>query len=146
MCSNIWTEFNNVSLIGLFAYNFNDMTQNNGKNNSKAETQHFFPINITTTWNALPYDVVNSRIVNIQEPPRCTLGRQSPRCAGQLVTEIDVPSLEWTVVVPAWFRVNDHTNRYLTTHNTANPLYHTVIQVQYRPGKGDDWAGKGDKG
>ena len=26
--------------------------------------QHFFPINITTTWNALPYDVVNSRTVN----------------------------------------------------------------------------------
>ena len=24
----------------------------------------FFPINITTKWNALPYDVVNSRAVN----------------------------------------------------------------------------------
>ena len=24
----------------------------------------FFPINITTTWNALPYDVVNSRTIN----------------------------------------------------------------------------------
>ena len=26
--------------------------------------QHLFPINITTTWNDLPYDVVNSRTVN----------------------------------------------------------------------------------
>ena len=24
----------------------------------------FFPINITTTWNALPYDIVNSGTVN----------------------------------------------------------------------------------
>ena len=26
--------------------------------------QHFFPINISITWNALPYDVVYSRTVN----------------------------------------------------------------------------------
>ena len=25
-------------------------------------------------------------------------------CAGQLITHIDVPSLAWTVVVPAWLR------------------------------------------
>ena len=44
---------------------------------------HFLPINITTTWNAHPYGVVNSRTVNtFQEPPRYTIGRQSPRCAG----------------------------------------------------------------
>ena len=62
-------RFNNVSPIGLFDYDFNDRTPNNGKkiivkrfNTSVA--QHFFPINITTTWNDLPYDVVNSRTVN----------------------------------------------------------------------------------
>ena len=45
------------------------MTQNNGKklivkrfNTSVA--QHFFAINISTIWNALPYDVVNRRTVN----------------------------------------------------------------------------------
>ena len=58
-------RFNNVSPIGLFEYDFNDRTLNNGKkiiakrfNTSVA--QHFFLINITKTWNALPYDEVNS--------------------------------------------------------------------------------------
>ena len=62
-------RYNNFSPIGLFHYDFDDRTRNNGKklivkrfNTSVA--QHFFPINITTTWNALPYDVVNSRTVN----------------------------------------------------------------------------------
>ena len=62
-------RFNNVSPIGLFDYDLNGRTRNNGKklivkrfNTSVA--QHFFPINITTTWNVLPYDVVNSRTVN----------------------------------------------------------------------------------
>ena len=62
-------RFNNVSPIGLFDYDFNYMTRNNVKkiivkrfNTSGA--QHFFPINITTTRNALPYDVVNYRTVN----------------------------------------------------------------------------------
>ena len=52
-------RFINVSPIGLFDYDFNDRTQNNGKklivkwfNTSVA--QHFSPINITTTWNAHP--------------------------------------------------------------------------------------------
>ena len=53
--------------------------------NSKAiqyiSSTAFQPINITTTWNALPYDVVNSRAVNIQE---------SSRCAGQLVAQTEV--------------------------------------------------------
>ena len=56
----------NVSPICLF---FNDWTLNNGNkllverfNSSVA--QHFLSINITTTWNALHYYVVNSRTVN----------------------------------------------------------------------------------
>ena len=62
-------RFNNASPMCLFDYYFNDRTRNNGKklivkrfNTSVA--QHFFPINITTTWNALSYDVVNSGTVN----------------------------------------------------------------------------------
>ena len=62
-------RFNNVSERGVFDYDFNDRTRNRGKkliaklfNTSVA--QHFFPINITTTWNAQPYDVVNRRTVN----------------------------------------------------------------------------------
>ena len=62
-------RFNNVSPIGLFDYDFNDRTRNNRKklivkqfNTSVA--QNFFPIDITTSWNALLYDVVNSRRVN----------------------------------------------------------------------------------
>ena len=50
----------------------------------------------------------------------------------------DVPSLIWTVVVPAWLRTNRHTIRYITTHNIANPLHHTVTQVQHWPGKEAD--------
>ena len=62
-------RFNNVSPVGHFDYGFKDRTRNNGKkiivkrfNTSVA--QHFFPINITTTWNDLPHDVVNSATVN----------------------------------------------------------------------------------
>ena len=45
------------------------MTRNNGKQLivkrfNALVAQHFFPINITTIWNALPYDVVKSRTVN----------------------------------------------------------------------------------
>ena len=62
-------RFNNVSPIGLFNYDLNDRTRNNGKKVNSEAIQYissttFFPINITTIWNALPYDVVNSRIVN----------------------------------------------------------------------------------
>ena len=59
----------NVSPIGLFDYDFNDITRDNGEKlivkrfNTSVE-QHFMPINITTTWNAPPYDVVNSRTEN----------------------------------------------------------------------------------
>ena len=61
--------FNNVSPIGLFEYDFNDRTRNNGKKIimkrfNTSVLQHFFPINITATWNALPYDVVNSWTLN----------------------------------------------------------------------------------
>ena len=56
--------FNNVNPIGLFDYDFNDRTWNNWKKLivkrfDTSVAQHFFPINIKTTWNALPYDVVN---------------------------------------------------------------------------------------
>ena len=61
--------FNNVSPIGLFDYDFNDRTRNNGiklvvKRFNTSVAPHFFPINITTTWNSLPHDVVNSGTVN----------------------------------------------------------------------------------
>ena len=91
-------RFNNVSPIGFFDYDFSDRTRNNGKkiivkrfNTSVA--QHFPPINITTTWNALPLwysQQWDSK--HIQEPSRCTLGRQPPRCADQLVTRMMFPA------------------------------------------------------
>ena len=62
-------RFNNVGPRGLFNYDFNDKTGNNGYiiilirfNTSVA--QHFFSIKITTTWNALHDDVVNRKTVN----------------------------------------------------------------------------------
>ena len=62
-------RFNNVSPSGLFDYDFHGWTRNNEKNLivkqfNTSVAQHFFPINITTPWNALPYDVVNSMTVN----------------------------------------------------------------------------------
>ena len=55
--------------MGLFDYDFNDRTRNNRKKLivkrfNRSAAQHFFLINITTTWNAIPYDVVNSMTVN----------------------------------------------------------------------------------
>ena len=68
--SKYLNRFNYVSPICLFDYDFNDMTRNNRKQlivkrfNSSVAHVVFFPINITTTWNPLPSDVVNSRTVN----------------------------------------------------------------------------------
>ena len=94
-------------------------------NTSVAE--HFSPMNITTTWNALPYDVVNSRTVNTFKNHLDAHREDNPiqmcRSTGNMD---DVLSLIWTVVVPAWLRANIHTIRYITTHNIANPLHHTV--------------------
>ena len=44
--------------------NYIELLQLIMKRFNKSVAQHFFPINITTTWNALTYDVVNSRVVN----------------------------------------------------------------------------------
>ena len=62
-------RFTTASARGLFDYDLNDRTRNNGakpivKHFNTAVTQHFYPIKITTTWNALPNEVVTSRTVN----------------------------------------------------------------------------------
>ena len=46
-------RYNNVSPIGLFDHDFNDMTQNNGKKLILKRFNTYIPINITTTWNVL---------------------------------------------------------------------------------------------
>ena len=61
--------FNNATARGLFDRDFNDRTRNNGekfivKRFNTSLAQHFDPIKITTTWNALPSDIVSSRKVN----------------------------------------------------------------------------------
>ena len=53
----------------LFDYDLNDGTRNNGakfivKHFNTSVAQHLYPIKITTTWNALPNEVVTSRTVN----------------------------------------------------------------------------------
>ena len=63
------TEFTTACARGLFDYDLNDRTRNNGaklivKHFNTSVAQHFFPIKITTTWNALPSEVVSSRTVN----------------------------------------------------------------------------------
>ena len=62
-------EFTTASARGLFDYDLNDRTRNNGaklcvKHFNTSVAQHFYPIKITTTWNSLPSEVVSSRTVN----------------------------------------------------------------------------------
>ena len=79
-------RFTTASARGLFDYDLNDRTRNNGaklivKNFSTSVAQHFYPIKITITWNALPNEVVTSRTVNsfknsldehwAENPPKC---------------------------------------------------------------------------
>ena len=61
--------FTAASARGLFDYDLNDRTRNIGaklivKHFNTSVAQHFYPIKITITWNALPSEVVSSRTVN----------------------------------------------------------------------------------
>ena len=62
-------RFTTASARGLFHYDLNDRTRNNEaklilKYFNTSVAQHFYPIKITTTWNAVPNEVVTSRTVN----------------------------------------------------------------------------------
>ena len=62
-------EFTTASARGLFDYDFNDRTRNNGaklieKHFNTSVAQHVYPIKISSTWNTLLSEVVSSRQVN----------------------------------------------------------------------------------
>ena len=62
-------RFTSASARGLFDYDLNDRTRNNGaklivKHFNTSVAQHFCPIKITTTRNAPPNEVVTGRTVN----------------------------------------------------------------------------------
>ena len=62
-------EFTTPSARGLFNYDINDRIRNNGaklivKHLNTSVAQHFYPMKITSTWNALPSEVVSIRRVN----------------------------------------------------------------------------------
>ena len=62
-------RFTSSSGKGLLDYDLNDRTRNNGaklivKHFNISVAQHFYQINITITWNALPNEAVSSRTVN----------------------------------------------------------------------------------
>ena len=62
-------RFTTASARGLFDYALHDRTRNNGaklivKHFNTSVAKHFSPIKITTTWNALPSQVISRRIVN----------------------------------------------------------------------------------
>ena len=62
-------RFTTASARGLFNYDLNDRTRNNGaklivKHFNTSVAQHVYPIKITTIWKALPSEVVSSRTVN----------------------------------------------------------------------------------
>ena len=61
--------FTTASARGLFDYDLNERTRNNGaklivKHFNTSVAQTFYPIKITTTWNALPSLVVSSWTMN----------------------------------------------------------------------------------
>ena len=80
------TRFTTASARGLFDYDLNDRTRNNGaklivKHFNTSAAQHFYPMKITTIWNAPPSEVVSSRTVNsFKNSFGQTLGRKSPKC------------------------------------------------------------------
>ena len=62
-------RFTTASARGLFDYDLNDRTRNNGaklivKHFNTSVAQHFYPIKRRTTWNSLPSEVVVIRTVN----------------------------------------------------------------------------------
>ena len=62
-------RFTTPSATGLFDYDLNDRIRNNGaklivKHFNTSVAQHFYQIKTTTTWNALPNEVVTSSTVN----------------------------------------------------------------------------------
>ena len=62
-------RFPTASARGLFDYDLNDRTRNNGaklivKHFNTSVAQHFYQIKITITWNSIPSEVVRSRRVN----------------------------------------------------------------------------------
>ena len=66
---NYLNRFTTASARGLFDYDLNDRTKNNGaklivKHFNTSVAQHFYQTKITTTWNALPSEVVSSRTVD----------------------------------------------------------------------------------
>ena len=78
-------RFTAASVRRLFDYDLNDRTGNNGakligKHFNTSVAQHFYPIKISTTWNALPNEVVSSRTELFQEQLGQTLGRKPPKC------------------------------------------------------------------
>ena len=59
-------RFNTASARRLFDYDLNDRTRSNGaklivKNFNTSVAQHFYPLKITITWNALPNEVCNQQ-------------------------------------------------------------------------------------
>ena len=62
-------RFTTASARGLFDYDLNDRTRNNGeklivKHFNTSAAQYFYSMKITTTWNALSNEVVSTRTVN----------------------------------------------------------------------------------
>ena len=122
-------RFNNVNPIGLFDYDFNDRTRNNGKKINSEAIQYisstaFSPINITTTWNAVPHDVVNSGTVNTFKNHLDAHWEDNPQMCWSTGNTDDDPSLTWTAVVPTWLRTNRHTTWCMSTHSAATPPRH----------------------
>ena len=77
-------EFTTASARGLFDYDLNDRTTNNGaklivKHFNTSVAQHFYPIIITTTCNALPSEVESSTTVNSFKNSLTNTGQKIPQ-------------------------------------------------------------------
>ena len=81
--------FSTASARGLFDYDLNDRTRNNGaklivKYFNTSVAQHLYKIKITT-WNALPNEVVSSKQWTLSRTVWTTLGRKSSSYPSELV-------------------------------------------------------------
>ena len=77
-------RFTTANVRGLFDYDLNDRTRDNGaklieKHFNTSVAQHFYPIKIATTWNALPNEVVSRRTVKSFQNSWTNTGQKIPQ-------------------------------------------------------------------
>ena len=152
-------RFSSASARGLFDYDLNDRISNNRaelivKHFNTSVAHHFYSIKITTTWNALPNEVVSSRTVNSfknsldnhwsENPPNVWVNwlQSSMPCTIQVCRNSCRPAFCWKS--GNWTNVLCPTITTTTTTSTTSPTTTTttttIILVDSIGGARSEWA------